>query len=134
MAFLPQATTLTSAPAACLLFIKRSTWRSTLLLKPPARPRSDTTTTISTFLTSSCLRNSAFSEPPTRLATLANISTMGLGVRRSRRHAFTGKADLRSSNHFHGTRDLLRRRDGADTPFNVVKVGHLYLPYAVGAN
>ena len=69
--------------------------------------------------------------------TLGNVGQHfdhGLGVRRSRRHAFTGKADLRSSNHFHGTRDLLRRRDGADTPFNVVKVGHLYLPYAVGAN
>ena len=66
----------TWAPAACFSFISCSTWRSTLLLNPPASPRSDTTTTTSTFLTSSCFWSKAFSDPPTRSATFASISIM----------------------------------------------------------
>ena len=69
--------------------------------------------------------------------TLGNVGQHfdhGFGVRRSRCNALTSAANLSCSNHFHGSRNLLRRRDGVDTPINVVKVGHRYLPYAVGAN
>ena len=59
--------------------------------------------------------------------TLGNVGQHfdhGFGVRRRSRHALSSATDLRSRHHLHGARDLLRRRDGADTPFYVVKVGH----------
>ena len=49
-------------------------------------------------------------------------------------HADGRTANLRRRDHFHGTRDLLRRCDGVDASLYVVKVRHSSLPYADGAN
>ena len=54
-----------------------------------------------------------------------------LAIRRSSFDTLGRMANLCSCDHLHGTRDLLRRFDGLDSPFNIVKVGHSDLPYAM---
>ena len=86
---------------------------STLLLKPPARPRSDTTTTNSTFFTSSIRAQQRVIGATYTVATLANISTMesACSVAAATR---SQRTDLRTRHHLHGTRNLLRPKRRAD--------------------
>ena len=78
MAFLPQATISTSMPWRSFSLMSFSAWRSTLLLNPPASPRSDAMTTIRARLTSSCVASSGSESSGAYFAVEMSISEMAL--------------------------------------------------------